>query len=455
MPSDAAAPAFDPDRLARSVRRLTAADPGFATAFGAFRSLQRDKVADVQGAVAAIVADVRRRGDAAVIDCTATFDRLTLTPDTFAFTAAEIDAAAARVDRSVIAALELAAERIDAYHRRQPVEDTRWTDAAGITLGARWTPIDAVGLYVPGGRAAYPSSVLMNAVPARVAGVGRLAVTVPTPGGAVNDAVLAAAKIAGVSEIYRIGGAQAVAALAYGTATIAPVDKITGPGNVYVTEAKRQVFGTVGIDSTAGPSEILVVADRDNDPVWIAADLLSQAEHGEDSQAVLITDDPGFAEAVIEAVADHLRTLPRAATAGAAWRDNSAVILVRDLAAEAPALVDALAPEHLELSVADPDALADRVRHAGAIFLGRHTPEAVGDYVAGPDHVLPTARSARFSSGLNVLDFMKRTTLLRCDAGGLGRIGPAAMTLAKAEGLDAHALSVSLRLADRACGDAV
>lgn len=446
MPPDAALPPIDPVATAHAVRRFDAHDPAFPAAFAAFLNLQRDKVADVHDTVAAILADVRQRGDAAVIEYTAQFDRLTLTPESLAFTAAEIDAAADRVDPTVIKALELAASRIDAYHRRQPIENTGWTDDAGVQLGARWRPIDAVGLYVPGGRAAYPSSVLMNAIPARVAGVQRLAITVPTPDGVVNDAVLAAAKIAGVGEVYRVGGAQAVAALTYGTVTIPPVDKVTGPGNTYVTEAKRQVFGSVGIDSTAGPSEILVVADRDNNPVWIAADLLSQAEHGDDSQAVLITDDAGFADAVIAAVADHLRTLPRAAIAGAAWQTNSAVILVGDVAADAPALVDALAPEHLELAVAEPEALADRIHHAGAIFLGRHTPEAVGDYVAGPDHVLPTARSARFSSGLNVLDFMKRTTLLRCDPASLGRIGPAAVTLAQAEGLDAHALSVSLRL---------
>ncbi|HYH38177.1 MAG TPA: histidinol dehydrogenase, partial [Azospirillum sp.] len=325
-------------------------------------------------------------------------------------------------------------------------------DAAGVRLGARWTAVGAVGLYVPGGTAAYPSSVLMNAMPAKVAGVERIAMVVPTPDGKLNPLVLAAARRAGVTEIYRVGGAQAVGALAYGTATIAPVDKIVGPGNAFVAAAKRQVYGVVGIDSIAGPSEILVVADRHNDPAWIAMDLLSQAEHDTSAQSILITDDAAFADAVCKAVDKHLETLPRTAIAGESWREHGAVILVRDLAADAPALVDRLAPEHLELAVEDPDALAARIRNAGAIFLGRHTPEAIGDYVAGPNHVLPTSRTARFSSGLNVLDFMKRTTFVGCDADSLKAIGPAAVTLARAEGLDAHALSVALRLPGQGMG---
>lgn len=425
--------------------RLNAADADFEAAFTAFLSSARAPEQDVRGVVAAILEDVRGRGDAALIDYTARFDRQTLTADRLRIPEAEIDAAMAEVEPELLRALELAAERIAAFHKRQELPELRYEDAAGVVLGARFTPLDAVGLYVPGGLAAYPSSVLMNALPAKVAGVERVAMVVPTPDGRLNPLVLAAARLAGVNEIYRIGGAQAVAALAFGTESIPPVDKIVGPGNAYVAEAKRQVFGTVGIDMIAGPSEILVVADSSNDPVWIAADLLSQAEHDESAQSVLIADDAEFADAVEAAIADLLKTLPRAAIAGASWRDHGAVILVPDLK-QAPAIVNRIAPEHLELAVASAEQMARKVRHAGAIFIGRHTPEAVGDYVAGPNHVLPTSRSARFSSGLNVLDFVKRTTLVRCHAESLADIGPAAVALAGAEGLHAHALSVSLRL---------
>lgn len=425
--------------------RLDARDADFAQSFEALLHAKRETAEDVNAAVAAVLADVRTRGDAAVIDFTRRWDRLELTPATLRITDAEVDAAVAACDTRTLDALRLAADRIEAFHRKQVPEVLSYTDAAGVRLGARWTPVGAVGLYVPGGTAAYPSSVLMNAVPARVAGVPRIAMVVPTPDGKLNPLVLAAARISGITEIYRIGGAQAVGALAYGTQTIAPVDTITGPGNAFVAAAKRQVYGTVGIDMIAGPSEILVVADGANDPAWIAADLLSQAEHDVSAQSILITDDAGFADAVMAAVDAHLRTLPRAEIAGTSWRDHGAVVLVPTLADAVP-LIDRLAPEHLELAVADPDALAARIRNAGAIFLGRHTPEAIGDYVAGPNHVLPTARSARFSSGLNVLDFMKRTTLVGCDPASLARIGPAAVALAEAEGLDAHALSVSIRL---------
>lgn len=433
--------------------RLATGETDFAHRFAALVAAPRGDEADVRDTVAAILADVRQRGDAAVIDSTRRFDRLELTPESLRIGAEEIAAARAQVPVETMSALELAAERIAAFHRQQEFPELRYTDASGITLGARYTPLDAVGVYVPGGLAAYPSSVLMNILPARVAGVERIAMVVPTPDGVTNPLVLAAAALAGATEIYRIGGAQAVAALAYGTATVAPVDKIVGPGNAYVAEAKRQVFGTVGIDMIAGPSEILVVADRDNDPRVIAADLLSQAEHDSKAQSILITDDAAFADAVTAAVDRLLETLPRAAIAGASWRDHGAVIVVRALE-EAPPLIDALAPEHLELATANAETLARQVRHAGAIFLGRHTPEAVGDYVGGPNHVLPTNRSARFSSGLNVLDFVKRTTLLRCDAAGLAAIGPAGVTLAEAEGLDAHALSISLRLQAQARVDA-
>lgn len=427
---------------------LSTADAGFEAAFADLLGAKREVQEDLNQAVAAILADVRARGDAALLDYTRRWDRLDLTADRLAITADEVAAAIAQCDAATLSALRLAAERIEAFHRRQTVEATSYTDAAGVRLGARWTPVGAVGLYVPGGTAAYPSSVLMNAIPAKVAGVDRIAMVVPTPDGKLNPLVLAAAHLAGVTEIYRVGGAQAVAALAYGTATIRPVDKITGPGNAYVAAAKRQVFGTVGIDMIAGPSEILVVADAANDPAWIAADLLSQAEHDTSAQSILITDDAAFAHAVEAAVETHLATLPRAAIARESWNAHGAIIRVRSLD-EAVALVDRLAPEHLELAIADPDALAAKIRNAGAIFLGRYTPEAIGDYVAGPNHVLPTARSARFSSGLNVLDFMKRTTLVGCSPTSLAAIGPAAVALAEAEGLGAHALSVAIRLANK------
>jgi histidinol dehydrogenase len=424
---------------------LSTTDAGFEAAFTALLGMKREDSPDVDATVAAIIADVRARGDAAVIELTAKFDRLELTPETMAFSPDEIEAECARVPAAERDALELAAERIRAYHVRQMPEDARWTDPDGATLGWRWTPVSAAGLYVPGGLASYPSSVLMNAVPAKVAGVGRLAVTVPTPDGVVNPLVLLAARIAGVDEVYRIGGAQAIAALAYGTATIAPVDKITGPGNAFVAAAKRRVFGKVGIDMIAGPSEILVIADRDNDPDFLALDLMSQAEHDESAQAILITDDAAFGQAVADAVAKRLETLERRAIAGASWRDFGAVITVRDMG-EAAALADRIAPEHLEICTADPEALADRISHAGAIFLGSFTPEAIGDYVGGPNHVLPTARSARFSSGLSVLDFLKRTTIAKMSPEALKAIGPAAEVLARSESLEAHGLSVRARL---------
>ncbi|APX90486.1 histidinol dehydrogenase [Brevirhabdus pacifica] len=424
---------------------LDAREPGFEARFQALLGSKREDAPDVDDTVAAIIADVRQRGDEALVELTAKFDRLQLTPDTLAFTDDEIDAYCAQVPAAERAALELAAARIRAYHDRQLPRDESWTDEAGATLGWRWSPVSAAGLYVPGGLASYPSSVLMNAIPAQVAGVGRLVVTVPTPDGAVNPLVLLAARLAGVHEVYRIGGAQAIAALAYGTATVRPVDKITGPGNAFVAAAKRRVFGKVGIDMIAGPSEILVIADRDNDPDWIAADLLSQAEHDESAQSILITDDEAFGQAVARAVEARLETLERRAIAGPSWRDYGAVITVRDLA-QAAELSDRIAPEHLELCVADADALAARITHAGAIFIGAWTPEAIGDYIGGPNHVLPTARSSRFSSGLSVLDFMKRTTLARMSPEALGAIGPAAETLARSESLEAHGLSVRLRL---------
>jgi histidinol dehydrogenase len=426
-------------------RRLDLRDPGFDVAFARLLAEQREGAADVDAAVRAILADVQARGDAAVVDCTRRFDRVELSPDKFRVTPAEIDEAVAACAPETLAALALAARRIEAFHRRQLPVDSSEPDEHGVLLGSVWHPIAAVGLYVPGGTAAYPSSVLMNALPARVAQVPRIVMVVPAPDGALNPLVLAAARHAGVSEIYRIGGAQAVGALAFGTATIPPVDKIVGPGNAYVAAAKRQVYGIVGIDAIAGPSEILVVADGKNDPAWIAADLLSQAEHDRSAQAMLITDDARFGERVAEAAELHLKTLPRAGIAADSW-DRHGVIITVETLDQAVALVDRIAPEHLELAVDRPEALAGRIRNAGAMFLGRHTPEAIGDYVAGPNHVLPTARSARFSSGLSVLDFMKRTSIVRCDAGGLAAIGPAAITLAEAEGLDAHALSVAIRL---------
>jgi histidinol dehydrogenase len=424
---------------------LNANDAGFEEAFAALLGAKREEAQDVDEAVAAIIADVRARGDQALIDLTAKFDRMELSPDRLRFTAAEVDALVAQVSPGDRAALEHAAGRIRGYHARQMPKDESWTDPEGATLGWRWTPVSAAGLYVPGGLASYPSSVLMNAIPAKVAGVERLAITVPTPDGVANPLVLLAARIAGVDEIYRVGGAQAVAALAYGTESIAPVDKITGPGNAYVAAAKRRVFGRVGIDMIAGPSEILVIADADNDPDWIAVDMLSQAEHDESAQAILITDDAGFGEQVKAAVEKRLETLERREIAGASWRDFGAVIVVPDLEMAAT-LADRIAPEHLELCVADPEGLSGKIRHAGAIFLGAWTPEAIGDYVGGPNHVLPTARSARFSSGLSVMDFLKRTTLAKMTPEALKAIGPAAERLAIAESLEAHGLSVRARL---------
>jgi len=424
---------------------LDAQAADFEAAFTTLLNAKREDSPDVDAIVAGIIADVRARGDEAVLELTEKFDRIKLTPDTMRVTADEVEEAASQVGPDVRAALELAATRITAYHSRQMPEDAEWTDEAGATLGWRWTPVSAAGLYVPGGLASYPSSVLMNAIPAKVAGVQRLAITVPTPDGILNPAVLLAAKLAGVDEIYRIGGAQAIAALAYGTDTIAPVDKITGPGNAFVAAAKRRVFGKVGIDMIAGPSEILVIADGDNDPDWIALDLLSQAEHDESAQSLLITTDAAFGQAVADAVDKRLETLERRAIAGASWRDFGAIITVPDLATAA-ALSDRIAPEHLELCVADPVALSKNITHAGAIFLGQWTPEAIGDYIGGPNHVLPTARSARFSSGLSVMDFVKRTTLAQMTPASLRAIGPGAEALAKSESLEAHGLSVTARL---------
>ena len=426
-------------------RRLDASAAGFADAFAALVNARRESDADVRADVSAILADVRARGDVAVAELTLRFDRADLDALGWSIPRAEWAAARAALPTDLAAALELAAARIRAFHERQRPQDSDSIDGAGARLGSRWSAVDAAGLYVPGGRAAYPSSVLMNAIPAKVAGVGRLVMVTPTPGGAINPLVLAAADIAGVDEVWRIGGAQAIAALAYGTDRIAPVDVITGPGNAWVAEAKRQLYGTVGIDMVAGPSEIVVVADAANDPVVTAADLLSQAEHDPTSQSILFTDDAAFADAVADAVAQTIPTLATAATAAKSWADHGAIIVVPTLA-EAMPLVNALAAEHLQLAVADPAPLFAQVRHAGSVFLGRHTPEAIGDYVAGPNHVLPTGRRARFSSGLSVLDFMKRTSFLELDAAALAAIGPAAVALAGAEGLPAHARSVSLRL---------
>ena len=425
--------------------QLSTASPDFPPAFAALVAQARETTEDVGQAVAAIIGEVRARGDAALLDYTARLDRLTLSADRLRIQPGEIDAAIATVPAEQAEALDLAASRIEAFHRAQLPSDIRYKDAAGLTLGMRWSALDAVGLYVPGGKAAYPSSVLMNAVPARVAGVARIAMCVPTPEGVLNPLVLAAARRAGVAEIYRVGGAQAVAALAYGTACIAAVDRIVGPGNAYVAEAKRQVFGHVGIDSIAGPSEVVILADASNDPARIALDLLAQAEHDEAAQAILITDDAGFAEAVSNKVTATLPGLPRAAIAGASWQAHGAVIVVRNWD-EAAELVNSLAPEHLELMLPEPEQVFARIRHAGAVFLGSWSPEALGDYVAGPNHVLPTGRTARFASGLSVFDFLKRTTFMAADETALARIGPAAVTLAEAEGLQAHARSVAIRL---------
>jgi histidinol dehydrogenase len=428
--------------------RLKTADPDFEDRFKALLAVKRETASDVNDAVAAIIAKVRAEGDSALIELTRRFDGLDLEVAGIRVTSAEIEAARAKIDAKTLAALELAHERILDHHKRQLPSDDRYTDATGVELGNRWTPVSSVGLYVPGGTASYPSSVLMNAIPAKVARVKRVVMVVPAQKGVLNPLVLVAASLAGVDEIYRVGGAQAIAALAYGTESIAPVAKIVGPGNAYVAAAKRQVYGQVGIDMVAGPSEVVVIADRENDPAWIAADLLAQAEHDEAAQSILITADASFAEDVVAAVETELSTLPREATARASWRDYGAVILVRSLD-EAPALADRLAPEHLEIATSDPETLAARVNDAGAIFVGRYTPEVIGDYVAGTNHVLPTARSARFASGLSVLDFVKRTSILKLDAESLAALGPAAMTLAQAEGLEAHRRSVAIRLNPR------
>jgi histidinol dehydrogenase len=426
-------------------RRLNTRDADFARKFEDLLFAKREVEEDVAAGARAIVAAVRARGDAALVELTNKFDRAGVTVETLRLSSGEIGDSVAQVTAERLAAIETAAGRIEAYHRRQLPADERFTDEAGAELGWRWTAVDSVGLYVPGGTAAYPSSVLMNAIPAKVAGVGRIVMVTPATGGAINPLVLAAARRGGVSEIYRIGGAQAVAALAYGTATIAPVDKIVGPGNAWVAAAKREVFGQVGIDSIAGPSEILVIADNRNDPEWIAADLLSQAEHDASSQSILITDDAAFADKVAAAAERQVALLPRRDIASKSWGDYGGIVVVSDLA-EAPALSDRFAPEHLEIATEQPEALLKLVRHAGAVFLGRHTPEAMGDYIAGPNHVLPTSRTARFSSGLSVLDFMKRTTLLSLPPAAMAMLGPQALALAEAEGLEAHARSIAARL---------
>ena len=425
--------------------RLDRSSADFDERFGKFLAAKREVSADVEAAARAIVQDVATRGDAALIEATKKFDRLELDAKSLRVTPAEIEAAVKACDAPTLDALKFARDRIETFHRKQMPKDERFTDAAGVELGWRWSAVEAVGLYVPGGTAAYPSSVLMNAVPAKVAGVARLVMVVPSPGGTLNPLVLAAAQLGGVSEIYRVGGAQAVAALAYGTATIAPVAKIVGPGNAYVAAAKRLVFGKVGIDMIAGPSEVLVIADDTGNASWIAADLLAQAEHDESAQSILITDSKRLADEVAQAVEAQLKTLPRAKIASASWRDFGAIILVKNLGKAVP-LADAIAAEHLEIMTADAETFAKQIRNAGAIFLGSHTPEAIGDYVGGSNHVLPTARSARFSSGLGVLDFMKRTSILKCGPDQLRALGPAAMTLGKAEGLDAHSRSVGMRL---------
>ncbi len=432
-------------------KRLQTGAPGFEKAFAAFLSEKREVSADVDAAVAKIVADVRARGDAALMELSRTFDHVDLGKVGMRVSREEMRASAAACEKETLAALALAAERIDEHHRRQLPADERYTDAQGVELGWRWTAVESAGLYVPGGLASYPSSVLMNAIPAKVAGVPRLVMVVPSPRGELNPLVLAAAELCGIEEVYRIGGAQAVAALAYGTETVKPVAKIVGPGNAYVAAAKRQVFGQVGIDSIAGPSEVLIIADKHNDPEWIAADLLAQAEHDTAAQSILMTDDAAFARAVEAAVARQLETLPRGNIAGESWNVFGAVIELASLD-EAPALADRIAAEHLEIATADAEALSERIRNAGAIFLGSSTPEMIGDYVAGSNHVLPTARSARFSSGLGVLDFMKRTSLLKLDGKALAALAPAAMALARAEGLEAHRRSAEIRLERTAQG---
>ena len=425
--------------------RLTQSEPDFEASFNVLLAAKREVAEDVDASVRAIIADVRARGDAALIDYTAKFDRVTLHHEKLRFTERELAGAEASVPHEVRAALALARDRIEAYHRKQVPEDSHRTDPIGVELGWRWTAIDAVGLYVPGGTAAYPSSVLMNAIPAKVAGVERVVMTVPAPEGKLNPAVLFAARLAGVHEVYSIGGAQAIAALAYGTQSIRPVAKIVGPGNAYVAAAKRQVFGTVGIDLIAGPSEVLIIADARANPNWVAADLLAQAEHDPAAQAILITDSVALADAVDDAVTGQLATLPRKATAAASWTDFGALIVVTSLE-DAVALSNRVAPEHVEIMVSTPERVLPGIRNAGAIFVGSYTPEAIGDYVAGSNHVLPTARSARFSSGLSVLDYMKRTSILKCAPEQLQQLGPAAMTLAEAEGLEAHRRSIAIRL---------
>ncbi|EHS50684.1 Histidinol dehydrogenase [Rhizobium sp. PDO1-076] len=424
---------------------LDQASGDFETRFAAFLTTKREVSDDVNDVVRGIIDDVRARGDAALADYSLKFDGTDFSEVAMRVTEAEIAEATAGIAPDLLDALKLAAERIERHHARQMPKDDIYEDAIGVGLGSRWTAIDAVGLYVPGGTASYPSSVLMNALPAKVAGVPRVVMVVPASGGRINPTVLAAAQIAGVTEIYRIGGAQAVAALAYGTETIAPVAKIVGPGNAYVAAAKRQVFGTVGIDMIAGPSEVLVIADSDNNPDWLAADLLAQAEHDPGAQSILMTDDAAFGKAVEDAVERQLKSLSRAETAAASWRDFGAVIKVDSIDSSVP-LANRIAAEHLELAVADPEPLIKAIRNAGAIFVGRHTPEVIGDYVGGSNHVLPTARSARFSSGLSVLDYVKRTSILRLGAEQLRQLAPAAIALAQSEGLDAHARSVAIRL---------
>jgi histidinol dehydrogenase len=430
-------------------KTLLTSDPDFEAAFVQLLSEKREVSEEVDAAVRSIISDVRTSGDKALVQLSKKFDDVDLSKSGIAISEAEVDAAVAQCSKETLDALAFAAERIRAHHERQLPSSERYTDAAGVELGDRWTAVESAGLYVPGGLASYPSSVLMNALPAIVAGVPRIVMVVPSPRGELNPLVLAAARLCGITEIYRIGGAQAVAALAYGTQTVKPVVKIVGPGNAYVAAAKRQVFGTVGIDSIAGPSEVLVIADKTNDPEWIAADLLAQAEHDKAAQSILMTDDAGFAKAVEAAVARQLATLPRGNIAGESWNVFGASIVLRSFE-EAPALADRIAAEHLEIATADSEALAARIRNAGAIFIGAYTPEVIGDYVAGSNHVLPTARSARFSSGLGVLDFMKRTSLLKLDAASLQRVAGAAMTLARSEGLEAHRRSVEIRLAGRA-----
>jgi len=428
--------------------RLNINQPDFERNFAQLLATKREVSADVDEVVGEIISAVRENGDQALVDFTHRFDRVKISADQLRILPDEIDNAFGEVDDQTLDALELARERIYAHHARQKPEDDRYLDPIGVELGTRWTPIMAIGMYVPGGTASYPSSVLMNAIPAKVAGVERLAMVVPAPDGNINPLVLAAARLAGVDEIYRIGGAQAIAALAYGTDTIAPVDKIVGPGNAYVAAAKRRVFGTVGIDMIAGPSEVLIIADKNNDPDWIAVDLLAQAEHDISAQPILISDDAAFADAVEAAVERQLKTLPRAEIAAASWRDFGATIIV-DNFNQSYALADAIAPEHLEIATDDPVSIFDKINNAGAVFLGKHTPEAIGDYIGGSNHVLPTARSARFSSGLGVLDYMKRTSVLRCGPEQLAQIGPAAVTLAQAEGLEAHGRSIAIRMNQR------